>query len=435
MVQYTPASDKLVHEVSVDFKKRMVSDRVHVVQYDNSMPIVAVSLYSDSATYIMPQNYEANIRVKKPDGKFVYNKALGCDNTKAILYFEITEQMTSKNGLLTPIIELRNGNNVAASGYFEIEVDRNPVQQGDIESTNEYTRIEEYVKEAGKYADNAKASADSAANSASSASSSASAAKTSETNAKTSETKAKTSETNAKDSENSAKTQASNASSSASAALESQNAAKTSETNAKNSETNAKASEIAFGNLASSAATSASNASSSASAALESQNAAKTSETNAKNSETNAGASALDAAQSATDALTSATNAANSANEALSSEAKATQSAIDAAASALLAAEIAQKQLDVSDLTQVVNQLTHHRISQKITDSDGNYIHDDNGGYLEFEALFVEPADIVPIIEKLSDLETKLAPALTTLANLEKRLANLENTAIQGVIL
>lgn len=344
MVQYTPASDKLVHEVSVDFKKRMVSDRVHVVQYDNSMPIVAVSLYSDSATYIMPQNYEANIRVKKPDGKFVYNKALGCDNTKAILYFEITEQMTSKNGLLTPIIELRNGNNVAASGYFEIEVDRNPVQQGDIESTNEYTRIEEYVKEAGKYADNAKASADSAANSASSASSSASAAKTSETNAKTSETKAKT-------------------------------------------------------------------------------------------SETNAGASALDAAQSATDALTSATNAANSANEALSSEAKATQSAIDAAASALLAAEIAQKQLDVSDLTQVVNQLTHHRISQKITDSDGNYIHDDNGGYLEFEALFVEPADIVPIIEKLSDLETKLAPALTTLANLEKRLANLENTAIQGVIL
>lgn len=386
MVQYTPASDKLVHEVSVDFKKRMVSDRVHVVQYDNSMPIVAVSLYSDSATYIMPQNYEANIRVKKPDGKFVYNKALGCDNTKAILYFEITEQMTSKNGLLTPIIELRNGNNVAASGYFEIEVDRNPVQQGDIESTNEYTRIEEYVKEAGKYADNAKASADSAANSASSASSSASAAKTSETNAKTSETKAKTSETNAKDSENSAKTQASNASSSASAALESQNAA-------------------------------------------------KTSETNAKNSETNAGASALDAAQSATDALTSATNAANSANEALSSEAKATQSAIDAAASALLAAEIAQKQLDVSDLTQVVNQLTHHRISQKITDSDGNYIHDDNGGYLEFEALFVEPADIVPIIEKLSDLETKLAPALTTLANLEKRLANLENTAIQGVIL
>lgn len=39
------------------------------------------------------------------------------------------------------------------------------------------------------------------------------------------------------------------------------------------------------------------------------------------------------------------------------------------------------------------------------------------------------------LIEKLSDLETKLAPALTTLANLEKRLANLENTAIQGVIL
>lgn len=435
MVQYTPASDKLVHEVSVDFKKRMVSDRVHVVQYDNSMPIVAVSLYSDSATYTIPQNYEANIRVKKPDGKFVYNKALGCDSTKAILYFEITEQMTSKNGLLSPVIELRNGNCVAASGYFEIEVDRNPVQQGDIESTSEYTRIEDYVKEAGTYADNAKASASDAAKSASAASSSASAAKTSETNAKTSETNAKSSETKAKTSETNAKTSENNASTQATNAASSAAAAKTSETNAKSSETKAKASETASANLASAASTSATNAANSASAALASQNAAKTSENNAKTYETNADASATAAAQSATDASTSAINASNSANEALSSEASAAQSATEAAASAALAAEIAQKQLDVSDLTEVVNKLTHHRISQKITDSNDNYINDSNGGYLEFEALFVEPADLVPIFDRLSELETKLSPALTIIENLEKRLTNLENTAIQGVII
>lgn len=43
MVQYTPASDKLVHEASVDFKRRAVSDRIHVVQYDNSIPKMTIT--------------------------------------------------------------------------------------------------------------------------------------------------------------------------------------------------------------------------------------------------------------------------------------------------------------------------------------------------------------------------------------------------------
>ncbi len=64
MVQYTPASDKFVHNVSVDFRRRIVNEHIHIVQYDNSLPIIAVTLYSDYSPYCVPANAECNIRLK-----------------------------------------------------------------------------------------------------------------------------------------------------------------------------------------------------------------------------------------------------------------------------------------------------------------------------------------------------------------------------------
>lgn len=144
MVQYTPASDKIVHSVSVDFKRRSVNEQIHVVQYDNSIPIIAVSLFSDYIPYRIPANAEGNIRVKKKDGTYVYNPALGCNSDGTVLYFEVTNQITMLPGVLEPIIEIRIGTMVAASGAIKIEVDKNPVQEWDIVSTDEYKTIEHY---------------------------------------------------------------------------------------------------------------------------------------------------------------------------------------------------------------------------------------------------------------------------------------------------
>ena len=323
---YTPTG--ISHATSVDFSKRSVNQPVHIVQYDRSLPILAVSLYNNGQLYRLSESMDVSIRLGKPDRTFVYNKALGCDPTRTIVYFEITQQMSLFDGEYYPVIEIMDGEKIANSSTIYLIVDRNPVQHDYIESTVEYKELIGYRDEAVKAGKEAKEAAkvaqDSvqtvvdktkeavkagqvaidAANKASesaksilgveenvtrigemvsekepiilqaaeTASTSAANAKTSETNAKTSEEAAKVSETNAKQSETNAKA--------------SEEASKVSETNAKNSEDEA----VKYGNLAKSYAVGTDNvvrendAEDNAKKYCES---AKTSEVNAKESETN----------------------------------------------------------------------------------------------------------------------------------------------------
>lgn len=331
---YTPTG--ISHATSVDFSKRSVNQPVHIVQYDRSLPILAVSLYNNGQLYRLSETMEVSIRLGKPDRTFVYNKALGCDSTRTIVYFEITQQMSLFDGEYYPVIEIMDGDKIANSSTIYLVVDRNPVQHDYIESTVEYKELIDYrdeavkagkeAKESAKIAsDSAKTAVDkakeaveasetavNAANSASesaesilgveenvtrignmvsekeliitaaaeTASTSATNARQSETNAKTSEEASKLSETNAKESETNAKA--------------SEEASKLSETNAKDSENKAEESKnesVKYGNLAKSYAVGTGNvirendAEDNAKKYCET---AKSSEVNAKQSETNA---------------------------------------------------------------------------------------------------------------------------------------------------
>ena len=324
---YTPTG--ISHATSVDFSKRSVSQPVHIVQYDNSLPILAVSLYNNGQLYRLGETMEVSIRLGKPDRTFVCNKALGCDSTRTIVYFEITQQMSLFDGEYYPVIEIMDGDKVANSSTIYLVVDRNPVQHDYIESTIEYKELIDYrdeavkagkeAKESAKIAsdsaktavDKAKESVDAsetavnAANSASEsaesilgveenvtrignmvsekepiitaaaevASASATNARQSETNAKASEEASKLSETNAKESETNAKA--------------SEEASKLSETNAKASENES----VKYGNLAKSYAVGTDNAireNDSEDNAKKYCETAKASAVNAKQSETNA---------------------------------------------------------------------------------------------------------------------------------------------------
>ena len=57
---YTPGADKIVHNTKVDFTKRSnIEPPVKLVQYDNKMPILAVSLFKDNAPYSVPSGYRS----------------------------------------------------------------------------------------------------------------------------------------------------------------------------------------------------------------------------------------------------------------------------------------------------------------------------------------------------------------------------------------
>ena len=290
---YTPTG--ISHATSVDFSKRSVSQPVHIVQYDRSLPILAVSLYNNGQLYRLSESMEVSIRLGKPDRTFVYNKALGCDSTRTIVYFEITQQMSLFNGEYYPVIEIMDGDKIANSSTIYLVVDRNPVQHDYIESTIEYKELVDYRDEALKASKEAKQSE-------LNAKASENASKVSETNAKTSEehalasenaskvseTKAKASETNAKASESASKVSETNAKASETNAKASENASKVSETKAKESETKAKASEEASKLSETNAKASETKAKASENASKASETKAKESETKAKQSETNA---------------------------------------------------------------------------------------------------------------------------------------------------
>ena len=372
---YTPTTDKIVHTTSVDFNIRpSIFKPVHLVQYDNQLPIIAVALYNNGQPYAVPDGLDANIRLGKKDRKFVSNPALGCSTDRKTLYFEVTTQMVTDEGKTFPIVELVTTDKIAGSSPICVLVERNPVQEGDIESSDEAKSFFQYVEDAKDAAESASGSASAAATSAANAKKSETAAAGSATNAKNSADAAKASQTAAAGSATNAKNSADAAKASQTAAASSASSASTSATNAKNSETAAKKSQTAAAGSASAAMESQTAAASSASAAATSAANAKNSETAAKKSETAAAGSATNAAASATKATsdadrakgyadgiqvdwerieearesaetsassasTSATNAKNSADAAKASQTAAAGSATNAAASAKTATD------------------------------------------------------------------------------------------------
>lgn len=170
MTDYTPESYRIVHLTTADFNKRILPRPIHIVQYDDSIPILAVSLYLDGNQYTIPNSAEMNIRFGKKDGTFVYNPALGCSSDRHTVYFEVTQQMTMNRGRFNPIVEIVVGGNIAGSSCIDIEIDRNPIQETDIESNTEFITMQEYVYKAENASNNAKISEKKASESESSAS-------------------------------------------------------------------------------------------------------------------------------------------------------------------------------------------------------------------------------------------------------------------------
>lgn len=293
---YTPTG--ISHATSVDFSKRSVSQPVHIVQYDRSLPILAVSLYNNGQLYRLSADMEVSIRLGKPDRTFVYNKALGCDSTRTIVYFEITQQMSLFDGEYYPVIEIMDGDKIANSSTIYLVVDRNPVQHDYIESTIEYKELIDYRDEAVKAGNEAKEAAkiakesaqtvvdktkdalkasETAVNAANSASESAESILGVEENVTRIGNMVSEKEPIITEAAETARTSAANAKLSETNSKVSEEAAKTSETNSKLSETNAKASEEA-------SKLSETNAKNSENKAKESADSAKVSETNAKSS-------------------------------------------------------------------------------------------------------------------------------------------------------
>ena len=224
--EQTPNSS-VIKETTAFFNRSKIPPPVRLTQYDN-LPFIAVRLVEGDEYYTVPVGAAVNIRMKKPDGTIVYNPAFGLSEDRHTVYIEATTQMTVCPGHVSPILEVVVNSEQAGTAYLHFEIERNPVQEDDIESTDEGKTITQLVQAAQDAADAAAASEEAAADSAKDAQGAKTDAETAAEQANTAKTEAQT----AAEQANTAKTEAQTAAGQANTA---KTEAQTAATNAEDS--------------------------------------------------------------------------------------------------------------------------------------------------------------------------------------------------------
>ena len=148
---YTPTG--IVHHTSVDFTLRQISEAVHLVQGDATLPVIAVDMYADGQAYAVPSTATVNFRLNKKDGTYIYNPALGVNSARTTAYIEVTAQTCAVYGEFSPEIEVIDGTEVAGSSKFKMIVEPCAIQDGMIESSSEGHALIEYASDSRKWAE------------------------------------------------------------------------------------------------------------------------------------------------------------------------------------------------------------------------------------------------------------------------------------------
>lgn len=156
---YSPPSAAQVKNCTADFDLRRAPVPINLVQFDKTIPILAVALYKGGTAYKLPEDAEANVRMGKRNNLYIYNPVLGCNEGRNLVYVAVTPQMTTQDGVFYPILEVLADGGVAGTSPLQLVIQRNPVQEGDLEDTSEAQTLADLASQA---AASANAAADSA---------------------------------------------------------------------------------------------------------------------------------------------------------------------------------------------------------------------------------------------------------------------------------
>lgn len=135
---YIENAHDIIHETSVDFVLRPCVKEVHIVQYDKSLPVVKVELFKNGERYVLPNDCDVRVKFGKFDHTFVYTHVLGCNEERNAVYFQIEAEMTVFAGRMGPVLEIKytEEDRFACSSPIPFVIIRNPIQDGDVESSS-----------------------------------------------------------------------------------------------------------------------------------------------------------------------------------------------------------------------------------------------------------------------------------------------------------
>lgn len=159
---YTPPAGAVLHHTRAYLDSRPPAAPVHLVQYDDTLPVIAAALYAGDMPYAVPAGGSVSVRMGKPDGHSIYNPALGLDQGRQTAYIQVTPQMTALAGDLAPVLEITVGGGLAGTSALALTIDPNPVPEEKIQSADEYRTVQVLAAQAAQAAAAAASSAQTA---------------------------------------------------------------------------------------------------------------------------------------------------------------------------------------------------------------------------------------------------------------------------------
>ena len=135
----TAPDGRIIHKTYAVLSGAAIPQRVHVTQYDESLPVIACTLYKDGQLYTIPEGASVRLRMNK-NGLPVYHEAIGIDDARHVVYLEITAQMTVLYGEFAMVLEVETSDGkTAGTSYLRLIVRQNPIQNPELDNIPDYT--------------------------------------------------------------------------------------------------------------------------------------------------------------------------------------------------------------------------------------------------------------------------------------------------------
>lgn len=139
----TKLTETIELEMTGDTRYYLVSAK----QGDKATRTIIAKLYNNGKEYQIPNNSRVNINIKKPDGNHVYNT---CTYTGSEVTIDLTNQALAAAGTAYCDIEIRTNDDaqILSSVSFTIEIEPSMRNENAILSSNEFTELENRIKNA-----------------------------------------------------------------------------------------------------------------------------------------------------------------------------------------------------------------------------------------------------------------------------------------------
>lgn len=160
---YIPNQTDVVHPTRVDLVNRnIIPETIHIVQYDETLPIIAVELFKNGEIYNIPN--DSDIKIRWPKTKYseaVYKNVIGKNGNT--VYFAVGKNMSADFGDIVATLEITVNETftdtdglvydkrMGATSPIYISIDRNPIQKSDLNypiPSHEFPEDGVYVLEA-----------------------------------------------------------------------------------------------------------------------------------------------------------------------------------------------------------------------------------------------------------------------------------------------